>query len=535
MAAHHCLATLMLVQLVSPMSAAYQAKTPVPVWLAAKGMTATGEPICEHVEGGSEMAMCTADSHESSGRDTEGGLFLLQTQMSLQRQTSSPEELTRVTLSGDGKDEESKKVAGFKIPGMKQRRSVTVRELSRPIWQKTLRCTGPTETSCEPCIESECWTWKTVEPPKRMRRRRAPTAKEEEKNLMQSLTLDAESKFQRFISAVHVQCASPRIGIVFVPKYLYGGKLRFFWDGVEITKENGFDMETNDNYDPSRSQSKRSKKRQTRKEKKTQRFRKWSWDVPHPGGHEFTMEFTKYKGQRARIDIQGLSFYMPSSYATCQDTKVCLSMLGSSPAAMELRNDNTFQMKCLKLGWRFLPEPKKSACMSWHKCLDKVDDGKHDKVTELLHILEAAHVGSQAAVTQEPSDKQCIFPPTADPESWDCDCHDEMLCRCREIQHNHKLDLQQEFVPACLNAQFCLHPGVCPGWKKASCGGKIQELQRVLQGLPKDKCTASSLSEIRHDNRENKSMALQERSRQRLNDSSSGKNLDEVTGAKSCK
>eukprot|EP00747_Dinoflagellata_sp_TGD_P222836 gnl/TRDRNA2_/TRDRNA2_94511_c0_seq1.p1 gnl/TRDRNA2_/TRDRNA2_94511_c0~~gnl/TRDRNA2_/TRDRNA2_94511_c0_seq1.p1 ORF type:complete len:316 (+),score=27.79 gnl/TRDRNA2_/TRDRNA2_94511_c0_seq1:142-1089(+) len=251
-------------------------------------------------------------------------LSLLQTRMSLSRGEQEPSEMTLIRLSGRSNDPNGKKreIQGFKIPGMTGFKKHKIHELERPIWQKTLRCTGPSQTTCTPCSgKSDCWTWNT-----------GPIS--DLSSAIQSMRANRNTRFRRFISSVHVQCAAPRIGIVFTPTEVKGGTLRFFWDGVEITKANGFTMETNDNYAPvlfdamrkrkpkkrarkgNRKETRKAKKqaqfrkwkgaappssprflprRGTQKEMKQAKYRKWTWDVSRPGGHELTMEFTKAK------------------------------------------------------------------------------------------------------------------------------------------------------------------------------------------------------------------------------------------------
>ena len=73
------------------------------------------------------------------------------------------------------------------------------------------------------------------------------------------------------------------------------------------------------------------------------------------------------------------------------------------------------------------------------------------------------------SVNSVPKDfrSECIDPITADPESWDCDCYDEMVRRCSEIISKH--DLTGFSMATCLRAEMCNNPLVCEDWKASVC------------------------------------------------------------------
>merc|ERR1719226_393572 len=65
-----------------------------------------------------------------------------------------------------------------------------------------------------------------------------------------------------------------------------------------------------------------------------------------------------------------------------------------------------------------------------------------------------------------------------DPESWACDCYENMVRRCNEIEnHSAYTDLD-----GCLVAQYCLYPRVCDWWKEVACQhSNTKAIMDVLQ------------------------------------------------------
>eukprot|EP00747_Dinoflagellata_sp_TGD_P141624 gnl/TRDRNA2_/TRDRNA2_176153_c14_seq3.p1 gnl/TRDRNA2_/TRDRNA2_176153_c14~~gnl/TRDRNA2_/TRDRNA2_176153_c14_seq3.p1 ORF type:complete len:259 (+),score=20.80 gnl/TRDRNA2_/TRDRNA2_176153_c14_seq3:119-895(+) len=68
-------------------------------------------------------------------------------------------------------------------------------------------------------------------------------------------------------------------------------------------------------------------------------------------------------------------------------------------------------------------------------------------------------------------DGRCIHPPTADTESFECDCFDAMNRRCQEITQVH--GLSGFTVENCLQAMMCDHARVCTEWKNEHCSDDI--------------------------------------------------------------
>ena len=167
------------------------------------------------------------------------------------------------------------------------------------------------------------------------------------------------------------------------------------------------------------------------------------------------------------------------------------------------------------------------ACKLWRKCLRQGSGDNH--LEHISDILEAANVDVHAH--DDLNSPQCIYPPKEDPETWDCNCHDEMIARCHSLEHaGHSFSIQ-----TCFRAQFCVNPRVCSNWKKLSCEtSEIEVLMTALQDLT---TPAPALAELGSASTENSSDMQQERSllaRQRLTDRSAATGVDGSTFKKAC-
>merc|ERR1712100_445894 len=102
------------------------------------------------------------------------------------------------------------------------------------------------------------------------------------------------------------------------------------------------------------------------------------------------------------------------------------------------------------------------ACTDWKGCLET---SAGDRPQRIQQLLNAAGVGSKVSESDRAGDSEgCIYPPTEDPASWDCDCWDGMQKRCDEFGATDAVART-----SCLTAQYCLHPRICKGWQKKFC------------------------------------------------------------------
>merc|ERR1712157_388098 len=77
----------------------------------------------------------------------------------------------------------------------------------------------------------------------------------------------------------------------------------------------------------------------------------------------------------------------------------------------------------------------------------------------------------------------CIDPSLEDPESWDCDCYEDMQERCHTLALKTTSEDLDTFYALCFRAQFCIFDRVCQDWKHLWCSSELQELQEwLIQG-----------------------------------------------------
>eukprot|EP00747_Dinoflagellata_sp_TGD_P109573 gnl/TRDRNA2_/TRDRNA2_170732_c0_seq2.p1 gnl/TRDRNA2_/TRDRNA2_170732_c0~~gnl/TRDRNA2_/TRDRNA2_170732_c0_seq2.p1 ORF type:complete len:427 (-),score=39.62 gnl/TRDRNA2_/TRDRNA2_170732_c0_seq2:186-1466(-) len=181
------------------------------------------------------------------------------------------------------------------------------------------------------------------------------------------------------------------------------GLLKFFWDGIEVTKENGFGRHSttlqtsnmrmwNTMFSPLKLLERDERRRVG-----------WIIDVDHAGGHDLLVELDHVGPDPGKVVLSGLSVFFPAKYTVCMDAKACLKELGTAVDGAELRNSNVLQLKCLKADPSMLTP--QSTCRKWRNCLE---EGGSGHVTRLIEILEAAGVGGPTATSLATTHKLSI-------------------------------------------------------------------------------------------------------------------------------
>eukprot|EP00747_Dinoflagellata_sp_TGD_P118861 gnl/TRDRNA2_/TRDRNA2_172907_c0_seq1.p1 gnl/TRDRNA2_/TRDRNA2_172907_c0~~gnl/TRDRNA2_/TRDRNA2_172907_c0_seq1.p1 ORF type:complete len:717 (-),score=105.75 gnl/TRDRNA2_/TRDRNA2_172907_c0_seq1:422-2572(-) len=466
--------------------------------------------------------------------------------------TGLSDSYTRVVFSGEGKpDYWSTAKRSFPDPAAEKGKDDLVRlhNVYRPLWQKTLKCVGGSRDGCEACSSDvDCWSSK------------AYNGKKE-----QVIKTSGGNVFNRFLNIMHVRCASPSIHIKMRLKKLVNGNINIEWDGERVKRVAGLDKFSGKSFAGPLVIEKTIK-------------------VNSVGAHELVFEFSA-DGAAGDAIIEELAVFMPTTYATCEDVKACLSSIGNSAPAIWLRNSNRLQKNCLAKAFGQMSASEKQVCEIWRKCLAK--SGGHDG--QILALLEAAGVdGSGTAVagaitnsqpvmcemnvepkicqanswslsrhysaawhgaqfstssfkgvetckelqdcnfvSWEPGygswptkvckllkdgrtknakkprvwiktaastcqsmkqkqrkmtdEKDCIDPRSADPESWDCDCFEEMHKRCKDKEDDHNVHGFSTAI--CLRAMFCENPKVCQNWKALFCNTeRMQSIRQVIAG-----------------------------------------------------
>eukprot|EP00747_Dinoflagellata_sp_TGD_P042331 gnl/TRDRNA2_/TRDRNA2_142021_c0_seq1.p1 gnl/TRDRNA2_/TRDRNA2_142021_c0~~gnl/TRDRNA2_/TRDRNA2_142021_c0_seq1.p1 ORF type:complete len:320 (+),score=45.80 gnl/TRDRNA2_/TRDRNA2_142021_c0_seq1:70-1029(+) len=121
--------------------------------------------------------------------------------------------------------------------------------LSRPLYQKTLACTGPAREDCTECISGGCWRDCTGSWSQRKTRDAADVqqmAPPGHKIIFAARCAGSKKKRDgvvRYLTVIHLQCNVPGFGIALSLEKLQGGKLSMFWDGKEVTRANKFSIQ----------------------------------------------------------------------------------------------------------------------------------------------------------------------------------------------------------------------------------------------------------------------------------------------------
>jgi hypothetical protein len=346
------------------------------------------------------------------------------------------------------------------------------RSLERPEWAKSYRCLDDSQSTCEECSilvtkprwemtlndSANCWDHGGYAHQARAGPR---------------IWVDVNQPWVKYSYSTHIRCEAAEAQINFAVFDIGYGTLKYFFDGEQGTTDNPnfhvyfgfvphFDDHPIDLNSPIES------------------FNTWAlpkgtgatWrnvinmivPLTGPGPHEFVLEFLPYPDRKepAFANIQEIRMFMPPSYATCEDTKACLSKLSGARAA-PLRNNNTLQRECLLS----TPAPG-SQCHTWRDCLNSSTE------EVLLSLLNAALPPTAGASLIESAPRQntgvqCMNPVMEDPEAWMCDCFESMMGRCKAIGEESVTHEGSASTDVCIRAQYCLYDYTCDDWKAESC------------------------------------------------------------------
>eukprot|EP00747_Dinoflagellata_sp_TGD_P143459 gnl/TRDRNA2_/TRDRNA2_176392_c0_seq41.p1 gnl/TRDRNA2_/TRDRNA2_176392_c0~~gnl/TRDRNA2_/TRDRNA2_176392_c0_seq41.p1 ORF type:complete len:472 (-),score=57.16 gnl/TRDRNA2_/TRDRNA2_176392_c0_seq41:62-1477(-) len=358
-------------------------------------------------------------------------------------------------------------------------------QLVRPLWQKTLRCSGPTMDDCEECVGNKnCWGDCT---------KQAQVKWGGDK----CVYINKQNKWKRFVILIHVRCEG-RMTPKMRPMFINRGVMNLYWDEKllkSFSKTGGGYWHT-------------------------------SIQTEHMGGNTFIVEFAPSNLMNAFGSFNDLSFLFRTEFASCLDSKACLEQHGplGDQAGLPLRTSSVLMHQCLKTGMDNVSvQSVAGSCKKWKACLKKSDpSGEYER--RLLTMLEASGVAT--AATAHSSLKQhlpppqlgkgsgkCIYPPHEDPLSWNCDCYEDMMQRCKDIGASMEMEV-------CLRAQFCEHPHTCQHWKDSTCNEqKVADMSRRLK---------SALLEMDGLN------SLMTRVSQKDTKATLAADLDHTTGHKAC-
>ena len=149
----------------------------------------------------------------------------------------------------------------------------------------------------------------------------------------------------------------------------------------------------------------------------------------------------------------------------CMGVKDCLAALGDgSVEAFALRNSNKAQLECVEARD---PATISSICAKWTGCLSS--QGQLITIRSFLRAAVGSAVAS--AIQASPSDMsvkpeagECVDPSIADPESFECECSEQMMRTCTTL--NQAFD-------DCLPRLMCRNAHVCSSWKQTHCSAAL--------------------------------------------------------------
>merc|ERR1712048_1234878 len=123
------------------------------------------------------------------------------------------------------------------------------------------------------------------------------------------------------------------------------------------------------------------------------------------------------------------------------------------------------------------------ACQEWSECLDK--GGHRGRILSVLLAVEpqgpelALYTSNSTQVIDEATD-ECFYPPNIDPESWECDCYENMMLQCADIEAT----MSGYDVQVCVKAFICSTEIICEDWFDAHCTSTaITEMMTQIEFL----------------------------------------------------
>mmetsp|Transcript_92546 Transcript_92546/g.205697 ORF Transcript_92546/g.205697 Transcript_92546/m.205697 type:complete len:552 (+) Transcript_92546:57-1712(+) len=350
----------------------------------------------------------------------------------------------------------------FWIKRMMSGKLKILRVLRRPEWARTLRCRNESEASCEACSAfssgaDDCWA-------------------DDEETGRRSLKSRPGDDWARYLFLFHVSCRPDEgqnwLRLEFTVDELRSGSLSFFFDGKELTGQAGGLQGTVSSPMVHNAEDVAFEQQHIRARIFPEKVQAHV-NLTQSKGHEFRMEFRPSKDNvESSVSLENVMVYMQDDFARCQDQHACVQEMAKTEDGFKLRNDNALQLQCLEV-W----DPYNAACRQWRRCLKR--NGEHH-ARNMLALLVAAGAGESNFIATAPKADQCLFPPTEDPQAWDCDCYAEMERRCMSVQAHRLGNAIQVY---CLRAIMCWHPRVCDSWKTHMCKDPfVYELFSSLTG-----------------------------------------------------
>jgi len=189
-------------------------------------------------------------------------------------------------------------------------------------------------------------------------------------------------------------------------------------------------------------------------------------NIPITGNSHIMVVFVRTDSAKAAsADIRLVARNVRPNTDSCMGAKDCLSLLVGSDAAFALRNSNELQWQCLMADSSVTRIATSSACDPWFECLSTAE--QLDKMKTFLgaamrllpdSLGQKNSLVSEATESVSATDSSCIDPSTEDPESWECECFDEMSKSC-------DVPNQED----CIRELMCNKCSLCLAWKQTHC------------------------------------------------------------------
>lgn len=188
----------------------------------------------------------------------------------------------------------------------------------------------------------------------------------------------------------------------------------------------------------------------------------------------------------------------------CMTATACLEKLGDQHGfEFTLRNNNTLQWQCLENRTDSFPDELKTLCGLWLDCMSP------DKIHALKVFLSTVFGGSAAGgvlteftrgqvlnATEDPN--TCVDPSVEDPETWQCNCLENMENECGGVDE------------VCFRRLMCEEDLICSSWKTTHCATTAAVTTAAPVLMDFQKRSARSKGEIAKTNRQGSEGGLDE-------------------------
>jgi len=187
--------------------------------------------------------------------------------------------------------------------------------------------------------------------------------------------------------------------------------------------------------------------------------------------------------QAASAEVRFRARHVDEYVDECMGVKDCLASVGDkSASAFTFRQSNVKQLACLAATTALQRAKVSDHCEVWETCVSS--SGIKLKLEALLGAALTPR-GSLAEGKINDSDPMqlndaegCVDPSVEDPESWECECMDQMTASCDGVDEE------------CFNKILCGNTNVCGSWKGAHCEESLLAKHKITLQASQNKSAA---------------------------------------------